>query len=56
MATGTDGGGVQPFKWTGDTKKDTYGGERKPLPDGYKGRVLQPTKREGMKETTGPQK
>lgn len=50
---GSTGKGVMPYKWTGDTKKDTYGGQRPPVANPTKGRVLVDDKgREGMKESS----
>ena len=54
---GEKGKGTMPFKWAGPTKKDTYGGQRPPMPNPTKGRVLYSSKnkRIGRQEGTGPE-
>lgn len=48
---GSTGRGVMPYKWTGTSKKDTYGGQRPPITNPTQGRTLVDDKgREGMKE------
>lgn len=54
-ASGYQGGGVIKFKTIAE-KKDIIGGELKPMPDGYKGRVVYGGGgRKGRQEGTGPQ-
>ena len=56
-ASGPNGGGVMKYHWTGPAGKQTFGGQRPPMPDGYKGRVLYTSRnrRIGRQEGTGPQ-
>lgn len=53
---GYRGAGTRAFRWAGPMANAKFDGQRPPMPEGYKGRVLYGGRsRTGRKEGTGPQ-